>query len=273
MGKIIEFIALFQFRSLQKVYFLMYKWILMLMNYGVGGPKNGEIYFLKKINTYFKEKKKEPIIFDVWANIGQYANDIHTYMPIAKTIYSFEPSQKTFLELEKNTKHISSLHLWNIGFWEKNETLELFYGKENAGWDTTHACASLYSENILDYVTNDIVKENISITTLDDFCSQNNISHIDYLKIDTEGHELACLKWARNMIKNGSIDMIQVEHNRCAIHSRTFFKDYWDMFSESYTIYKELSWNHGLVEIRAYDVYLENFSYMNYVFIKKGIYL
>ncbi|MDR0860243.1 MAG: hypothetical protein LBO09_04675 [Candidatus Peribacteria bacterium] len=71
------------------------------------------------------------------------------------------------------------------------------------------------------------------------------------------------------MLHDKKIDVIQVEHNRCAISSRTFFKDYYDLLHEDYHIYRELSRKHGLVKIESYEPALENFTYINYVLIRK----
>jgi hypothetical protein len=117
----------------------------------------------------------------------------------------------------------------------------LYYGNGDAGGDDIHSCASLYPDNITSYLTKDTVSENVALKTLDDFCAEHNILHIDFLKIDIEGHELICLQGAENMLQSDSIDMIQVELNRCAIASRVFLKDYWDLLSDKYNVYRMLS--------------------------------
>jgi FkbM family methyltransferase len=49
----------------------------------------------------------------------------------------------------------------------------------------------------------------IHIHTLDNYCSDNNIEHIDYLKIDTEGYDFEVIKGASEMINK--IRFIQFE--------------------------------------------------------------
>jgi hypothetical protein len=74
--------------------------------------------------------------------------------------------------------------------------------------------------------------------TLDDVCAEECIAHIDLLKIDTEGHELAVLRGARRMIDSGSIDAIQFEFGGCAIDARTYLRDFFRLLGERYQIHR-----------------------------------
>lgn len=48
----------------------------------------------------------------------------------------------------------------------------------------------------------------------DEFCQENGIDHIDFLKIDTEGHDLNVLRGFGGMLTSGAISVIQFEYNR-----------------------------------------------------------
>ncbi len=48
----------------------------------------------------------------------------------------------------------------------------------------------------------------ISVRTLDAFCEQNGIGHIDVLKTDTEWFDLDVLKGGENLLKRQGIDFI-----------------------------------------------------------------
>lgn len=264
-----------QFHFLQSFYLLSLKIILWLMNYGIWWSTfgNGEIKVLKLVNKYIKNLKS-PIIFDVWANIWQYLDDINMTITKESTIYSFEPQKKAFNELRKkkfeNTIHV--INTINIWFGEKKEILDIYSESNENKDDQTDSCASIIPENITGFLSKNTIKESISIDTIDDFCKRSNIKRIHFLKIDVEGFEFKCILWAQEMIKNKWIDIIQIEHNRCAIASRIFLKDYRDMFSWSYVICRPLSNNKWLYAIKQYDIYLENFTYINYVMIRKDIY-
>lgn len=268
--KIIQF---FQFKSLQSFYLLVLKCILWLMNYGIWWEENGEKKIIKLVDSFFnKADIKTPLVFDVWANIAQYLNDLNDNLTVRSRIYSFEPIPATFGILSSN-KPVNSIHdiaVVNIGFGDRTEEMTIFTWHGN---DDANSCASILESNISNFVSEETNKQAINITTIDEFCSSNGIDHINFLKIDIEWYELQCIKWAHSMINNGNIDIIQVEHNRCAIASRTFLRDYWDIFSQQYIVCRPLSWDKWLYEIEKYDIYLESFTYINYIFIKKDIFI
>jgi len=51
----------------------------------------------------------------------------------------------------------------------------------------------------------------VPTTTVDTYCRQQGIDHIDLLKVDTEGHDLQVIKGARDMIENGCVSYILAE--------------------------------------------------------------
>lgn len=270
----VKVIQIMQFKILQPFYLLLLKVVLWLMNYGVGWSSfgNWEIKTLKLVDRYLKTVKS-PVIFDVWANVWQYMNDINEYLGTASTIYCFEPQLNAFQELQKNipTKTPHIINSVNIWFGDTEWSFDIYSESEGKN-DVTHSCASLIPSNITNFLSQNTNKEKITIDTIDNFCKASDIHSINFLKIDIEGYEMCCLKWASKMIAQGNIHIIQVEHNRCAIASRTFLRDYRDLFSKQYVICRPLSNNKWWYAIKDYDVYLENFTYINYVMIKKDIY-
>src|SRR5258708_1156157 len=68
--------------------------------------------------------------------------------------------------------------------------------------------------------------------TIDNFCKINNISNIDFLKIDVEGHELSVLKGAQYMLTNKHIKIIQFEFNSHNVYSRVFLRDFYLMLKD-----------------------------------------
>jgi hypothetical protein len=51
----------------------------------------------------------------------------------------------------------------------------------------------------------------VSIMTLDGFSLKEKIGRVDFLKVDTEGHELEVLKGATTLLKNQQIQFTQIE--------------------------------------------------------------
>jgi len=140
-------------------------------------------------------------IFDVGANVGQSASLFLRRFPDAH-IYCFEPFPETFKQLKHNTggtsritanmialSSSSGISAANVGSCSTNNSLKSLDQPDSEGGPTVQ-----------------IVKQ-----TLSEYCENNKINKIDYLKIDTEGHDLEVLIGAERMIDSQSVDVIHVE--------------------------------------------------------------
>jgi len=96
------------------------------------------------------------------------------------------------------------------------------------------------------------------------------VKFIDFLKIDVEGYELDVLKGANKMIESNKIKYIQFEFTQLNTTTRIYFKDFWEVLSEKYKIYRLLP--NDLLEIKIYDpTSNEIFGYQNFVAIHKEL--
>jgi hypothetical protein len=83
-----------------------------------------------------------------------------------------------------------------------------------------------------------------------------------------EGHELAVLKGAHRMIDRNAIEIIQFEFGGTSLDSRSYFKDFFQLLSPKYRIYRILP--RGLRELKAYSEKLEIFQSANYLAIRRS---
>lgn len=216
--------------------------------------KNGESYILN-IMSKFKPK----IIFDVGANIGEWS-DISSKLYTDATTYSFELAESTFKILEENTKNMKNVKTFNVGLSDKKESVEyLFYG---AGAGNTTL------------VMNEDIHSKVNCKTLvghtltgDDFCRENNINKIDFLKVDVEGAEPNVFKGFQDMIKNHKIDVIQFEYGMVNIYTRYLLKDYYEFFKENGYEIGKLHPNG--VKFNSYKPQDEDFKGPNYIAVLK----
>lgn len=215
---------------------------------------NGELNFIKH------HKKDFTVIFDVGANIGEWTNLTCKLIPEAR-VYSFEPSHGTFATLLKNTKDNKNAHIFNIGLGDKTEQKEFFEYGENSVLSS-----AIKRDDEIGQAKTTVA----SFETVDDFCKRNAIPNISFLKIDTEGNELAVLNGAKDMLTFGNIDAVQFEYGGTYIDGRILLKDIFEFFKgKPYRIFK-LKQN-GLMLCEGYSEILENFQYSNYIAIKKII--
>lgn len=134
----------------------------------------GERFFAELFgNNEYEEvtKVKANIILDIGACAGEFSAYIYDK---AKTIYALEPYSEHFKELEENIKEfeLTKIKPFRLALSNKNETGKLLIGvrgghKLGDGEET----------------------EEVPIKTLATFMEENNIEHVDVLKIDIEGGE------------------------------------------------------------------------------------
>jgi FkbM family methyltransferase len=110
--------------------------------------------------------------------------------------------------------------------------------------------------------------EPIDVQTLDAFCEEQGVGHIDLLKLDVEGHELAVLRGAERMLSAGRVSMIQFEFGPANIYSRTYFYDFWAMLAPAYDLFRIVP--RGIVAIPGYGEHLEVFLTTNYLAVRRG---
>ncbi len=224
---------------------------------------SGEDYLIKRFLPKYFKGENNLTIFDVGANIGNYTHTLVDAFPNSK-IYAFEPNPLTFNLLKENTKNNNFIHCYKIGFSNLKGTSEIFSYKS----DEISEHASLYKDVMSDlHNDNSISSFQINLETLDEFCSEHQIAKIDFIKIDTEGHEYSVLSGASNLIKSKAIEVIQFEFNEMNVISRTYLKDFYNILYDNYEIYRLDS--KKLIHLKEYSTANEIFQYQNIIAIKR----
>ncbi|MBN2021095.1 MAG: FkbM family methyltransferase [Sedimentisphaerales bacterium] len=260
-------------KCLQPVYEKLHFLSLAGMNYGFSEVEiSGE---LKTIGFAARKLKAiygpVPLVcFDVGANVGDWSRACLGFFGGNLNLYLFEPLQNTYEILHrKMQKDFSGLigsrvRLFNLGFSDKKETADVFYDVGGSG------LASLYQRK-MDHFNRRLDKTSkVALTTVDEFCRDNNVEKIHFMKLDIEGHELAALKGASGLINKGGIDFIQFEFGGANIDSKTFFQDFFYLLGPYYDIYRIC--RNGLRKISAYSEQYEVFITINYLAVRKRLY-
>lgn len=225
---------------------------------------SGELYWTKFVLNNFNLET----IFDIGAHKGDYTA-MWRANGYTNNIYLFEPHPKTFSILANKIDNSAFTHLYNIGFSDTTGGALIFDYPSESKSGSEHA--SLYSNVITDlHGASGVSSTEVKITTLDDFVKEHNIERISLLKIDTEGHEYAILKGAKQLIEKDKVDLLQFEFGAMNVVSRHFFKDFYDLLNEKYSLYRLLP--SGLLPIKIYNARQhEIFMYQNIVGIHKKI--
>jgi FkbM family methyltransferase len=243
--------------SLNETYHAM--GILNYQNQDVSGEK----HFVQKTLRECLRSNNSPIFFDIGANIGKYTLLLRQAWPDAE-IWAFEPNPHTHEQLAKAMTG-QRIQCRNLGFGTENATQKLYVDTSNQ----LSSHASIYKQVHAGYHhTNELDEVSFEMQTLDHFCSENQISLIDFLKIDTEGNELAVLQGAANMLAAGKLPIIQFEFGECHVFSRTFLRDFYDLLV-GYRFFR--LGPKSLIPLGDYNVSNEIFRFQNIVALHPSV--
>ena len=230
---------------------------------GVLNYENDVVSGERRFLACFGKSHPAAVVLDVGGNEGQYARLVRQLVPQA-VIHSFEPSPVSFPKLAQTAREIdASAHQLALG--DASTDIEFFDYADEAG--SQHA--SVYREVIEGVHKRPASSTKVPCRTLDEFAKQAGIGRIGLLKIDTEGHEMAVLRGARQLLGAGAIDVVQFEFNEMNVISRVFMKDFFDVLG-NYRLYRLLQ--DEALELAQYDPrMMEIFAYQNIAAIRRDL--
>lgn len=200
------------------------------------------------------------LVLDVGANFGKWTQSFLEKFPNS-IVYAFEPSKKTFEILSSRISTDSRVTLINKAAGRISGEAKLFSDTPASGM------ASLTQRDLGHIGLSFEITEMVSVVTLKEWCDENNISSIDVLKLDVEGHELDALQGLDNLISQ--VHLIQFEFGGTSVDARQYFRNYWEFFTQnSFKILRATP--HGPMEIHGYTEELEQFVYSTYYAAKRG---
>jgi len=204
----------------------------------------------------FIKGQKQPVIFDVGANVGQSVDRFIRAFPVS-SIHSFEPSPSTYKKLRKHCEKIPGVRTWNYGVGSCNRTLvfqENIHSEMSSFLAPSKACWG------------HIVKvTDVQVITLDSFAREQNIEFIHILKSDTQGYDFEVFKGARRLMSENRIGTIYFEFT---------FSDMYKDLPSFYDVFRYLSENNfDLVTFYEPHFQEELVSWTDALFINRDYYL
>lgn len=244
----LDYIFLFRIRLniFYKIFFIFLKYLLIIKTIFVFNYGKSYIYiFSKKFyypnkyglvsiqrvftdNYFLKENLNNcETVIDIGAHVGEFNIFTKKYLG-AKKVYSFEPMQKSYSLLKKNTDP-KLAHNYAI------------YTQESAKLHISSISTqlnSLKNQTSTEYAESEMV----NCVPLDKFFETDPSDHYDLLKIDVEGAELEVILTAQKIIKKCRYMIIEMSVNRAG--SDNFM-----------TIINHIQTNHPYLKIIALNNY------------------
>lgn len=147
--------------------------------------------FFDDVKTYLPNLSFRTI-FDVGANEGQSARLFRRKYP-GSVIYCFEPNGECCTILKRSNLDLKVYPL-ALG----NKTGAISFDRSRG-------------ESVMYFVSDRETGERVPIERLDVFCQENNVSEVDFLKIDTEGHDLEVVRGAEQLLAEQRVGLVQTE--------------------------------------------------------------
>jgi FkbM family methyltransferase len=167
--------------------------------------------------------RPKPVLLDVGANYGRWAQGMVQIFPATQNVFLFEPQEACLSELRKLDLPGKVIVSRAVGDHPGTRTFHV--GKP--GW----AAASFYERTETFFSDIEQHKISVPVTTLDAVIQNERIEFVDFAKFDIEGAELSALHGAVDSLSRGAIGAMSLEFGSGNINSRTFFRDFWDFLT------------------------------------------
>ncbi len=184
----------------------------------------------KNLNILKKNLKKNIEIYvDVGAHNGEMIEIISDKFNVKK-IFAFEPNPNCIKKLKKIKK--KNLKIFEMALGDKSSSAKLNIGHISSMSTINDINNKSFYTMIkkfvigLFYFKNSIYKNKIhvKIETLFKVLKDHKIKNIDFIKIDTEGHEFNVLKGLKNYIKKTNIILLEYHYDDSLIKNYDFQK-------------------------------------------------
>jgi FkbM family methyltransferase len=158
-------------------------------------------------------------VFDVGANLGDYSILMSRLVREAGRVFAFEPASSTAAKLAKRVAEhgCGNVTVIQKAVYSENKPLEFHEFPE--AFSVWNSLGTPQMNDPADPSKRVPLEktETVQGLRLDDFCREQKIDKIDFLKLDVEGAESDAMKGATELLKRKAIRVIQFEISRAML--------------------------------------------------------
>jgi len=231
---------------------------------------NGEKKFIQYLFQFLQrhtDKRRILTLFDIGANVGNYTDLLiaaATKIGITAQFHIFEPTYFCYNIIQHKFSNNQNVIINHAAVSDKTGRREIFYDKAQSG------LASLHKRDLRAYSIALDQSELIKTIRLDEYINRQKITHVGFIKMDIEGHEMLALQGMGPYLHADFVDFIQFEYGGANLDSHTSLMELYGLLeSRGFVLAKIMP--KGL-QIRSYEPWMDNFAYANYVAIAKETY-
>jgi FkbM family methyltransferase len=210
------------------------------------------------------------IIIDVGASNGHFAVP-WSYNYSDYNIYCFEPNNKNYKLLEQRTKNIENIKIYKKAI-SNNSCIKRFY---EANYTNSSSLLPFNKAGVDKWKNptptipklKTIDEYDVECVRLDEWLEQNNLNDvIDFIKIDTQGHDLEVIKSLGDKIKNvkeitAEVQTVETEVYKNSSKRENLLKY---MKEQGFSIWKIQPWSHN----QEQNIWFTNDCYNNYLHLQ-----
>lgn len=186
---------------------------VVVRNYSLIGHSNGERWLLSLLD-------EEPLVFDVGFHDGASSHEILLARPMSQVV-GFDPSRFALQSYAKTFANDNRVRFEHLGLSDHEGKLAFF--------DYDNMCNSLAPRKETLEEPN---QYDVRVSTIDQYCRDHRIQHVDFIKIDAEGFDLNVLQGARSLLQAQGVDLLVFEFasgwaasKRYLWEAREYFED------------------------------------------------
>jgi FkbM family methyltransferase len=151
----------------------------------------------------------EPVIFDIGAADGGVAELYRQLFPHAE-IHCFEPFPKAFEALQRRLGTAPRTHCVGRAVADREGT-SLLHANVSSATNSLLATDDRSTAFWGDGLFNTEGQVEVKTTSLDAYCAQAGVNHVDILKIDVQGAEWGVLQGARELLSSQRVALVYTE--------------------------------------------------------------